>query len=329
MRRSRARRKRRGVSCVRRVGADSSATACLVIEPGEPGSGYRFENRIVGGAIPREYIPAVNKGAEEALHTGVIAGYPVMDVKVAVVDGSFHAVDSSEMAFKIAGSMAVKDALTKAGPILLEPVMDMQVITPGEYLGEVLADLNSRRGRIRSMEGQGDTQVLEADVPLVEMFGYATDLRSVTQGRANYSMEFGRYEKAPESTVQAVAPERVGECGVVEQTARVRGGQPAGTGQKVRIILRAFDHKLVDQSSGQIVEAAERTGAAVSGPVPLPTRIKRFCVIRSPHIDKDSREHFELRTHKRLVDILDPNPKTIDALTRLQMPAGVDISIKL
>ena len=128
-----------------------------------------------------------------------------MDVKVAVVDGSFHAVDSSEMAFKIAGSMALKAALSKAGPILLEPVMDLQVITPGEYLGEVLADLNSRRGRIRSMEGQGDTQVLEADAPLEEMFGYATDLRSVTQGRANYSMEFGRYEKAPDSTVQALA----------------------------------------------------------------------------------------------------------------------------
>ena len=116
---------------------------------------------------------------------------------------------------------------------------------------------------------------------------------------------------------------------MVEQTTRARGAQVTAPGQKVRIVLRAFDHKLVDQSSGQIVEAAERTGAAVSGPVPLPTRIKRFCVIRSPHIDKDSREHFELRTHKRLVDILDPNSKTIDALTRLQMPAGVDISIKL
>ena len=191
---------------VRQTGGRGQFGDCvLVIEPGDPGSGFRFENRIVGGAIPREYIPAVNKGAEEALLTGVIAGYPVMDVKVAVVDGSFHAVDSSEMAFKIAASMAIKDALTKAGPILLEPVMELQVITPGEYLGEVLADLNSRRGRIKSMEGQGDTQVLEADAPLVEMFGYATDLRSVTQGRANYSMEFGRYEKAPDSTVQAVA----------------------------------------------------------------------------------------------------------------------------
>ena len=191
---------------VRQTGGRGQFGDCVLeIEPGEPGSGFRFENRIVGGAIPREYIPAVSKGAEEALHTGVIAGYPVMDVKVTVVDGSFHAVDSSEMAFKIAGSMALKAAMAKAGPILLEPVMDLQVITPGEYLGEVLADLNSRRGRIRSMEGQGDTQVLEADAPLVEMFGYATDLRSVTQGRANYSMEFGRYEKAPESTVQALA----------------------------------------------------------------------------------------------------------------------------
>ena len=191
---------------VRQTGGRGQFGDCVLeIEPGQQGSGFQFENRIVGGAIPREYIPAVSKGAEEALLTGVIAGYPVMDVKVAVVDGSFHAVDSSEMAFKIAASMAIKDALSKAGPVLLEPVMELQVITPGEYLGEVLADLNSRRGRIKSMEGQGDTQVLEADAPLVEMFGYATDLRSVTQGRANYSMEFGRYEKAPESTVQAVA----------------------------------------------------------------------------------------------------------------------------
>ena len=191
---------------VRQTGGRGQFGDCVLeIEPGQQGSGFQFENRIVGGAIPREYIPAVSKGAEEALLTGVIAGYPVMDVKVAVVDGSFHAVDSSEMAFKIAASMAIKDALSKAGPVLLEPVMELQVITPGEYLGEVLADLNSRRGRIKSMEGQGDTQVLEADAPLVEMFGYATDLRSVTQGRANYSMEFGRYEKAPDSTVQAVA----------------------------------------------------------------------------------------------------------------------------
>ena len=191
---------------VRQTGGHGQFGDCvLILEPGEAGAGYKFENKIVGGTIPREFIPAVNKGAEEALHTGVIAGYPVMDVKVSLVDGSFHPVDSSEMAFRIAASMAVKDGLRKAGPILLEPMMEIQVITPGEYLGEVLADLNSRRGRIKSMEGHGDTQVVEADAPLVEMFGYATDLRSLSQGRANYSMEFGRYEKAPESTVQAVA----------------------------------------------------------------------------------------------------------------------------
>jgi elongation factor G len=191
---------------VRQTGGRGQFGDCTIeIEPGDPGSGYHFENQIVGGKIPREYIPAVNKGAEEALHTGIIAGYPVMDVRVSLVDGSFHPVDSSEMAFKIAGSMALKDALRRAGSILLEPVMELQVVTPGEYLGEVLADLNGRRGRIKTMEGQGDTQVVEADAPLVEMFGYATDLRSLSQGRANYSMEFGRYEKAPNSTVESVA----------------------------------------------------------------------------------------------------------------------------
>ena len=179
--------------------------AVLELEPQEPGTGYTFENKITGGAVPREFVPAVNKGAEEALQTGVIAGYPVMDVKVKLVDGSFHAVDSSEIAFRIAASMAVKEALRKAGSVLLEPVMSLQVITPGEYLGDVMGDLNARRGRIKSMEGQGNIQMIEADVPLVEMFGYATDLRSSSQGRANYSMEFGRYEQAPASTVEAVA----------------------------------------------------------------------------------------------------------------------------
>ncbi len=191
---------------VRQTGGRGQFGHCVLeIEPQEPGKGFLFENKVVGGAIPKEFIPAINKGAEEALLTGVIAGYPVMDVKVNCVDGSFHPVDSSEMAFKIAASMAIKDALGKAGPALLEPVMEVQVITPGQYLGDVLGDLNSRRASIKSMEAQGDTQILDADVPLVEMFGYATDLRSATQGRATYTMEFGRYEKAPASTVAAVA----------------------------------------------------------------------------------------------------------------------------
>lgn len=191
---------------VRQTGGHGQFGHCVLeIEPQASGTGYAFENKIVGGKIPKEFIPAVNKGAEEALQTGVIAGYPVMDVKVKLVDGSFHPVDSSEMAFRIAASMGLKEALRKAGSILLEPVMALQVVTPGEYLGEVMGDLNARRGRIKSMEGQGDIQMIEADVPLVEMFGYATDLRSSSQGRANYSMEFGSYEQAPASTVEAVA----------------------------------------------------------------------------------------------------------------------------
>ena len=185
---------------VRQTGGRGQFGHCVLeVEPGEPGAGYVFENKIVGGAIPREFIPAVQKGAQEALQTGIVGGYPVIDVKVDLVDGSFHAVDSSEIAFKIAASMAVKDALRRAGPQLLEPIMGMQVVTPGQYLGDVLADISSRRGKVKSMEGEGDTQVLEAETPLVEMFGYATDLRSATQGRATYTMEFSRYEKAPES----------------------------------------------------------------------------------------------------------------------------------
>jgi elongation factor G len=191
---------------VRQTGGHGQFGHCVLkIEPQAPGTGYKFENAVSGGNIPKEFIQPINRGAEEALQTGVIAGYPVMDVKVTALDGSYHPVDSSEMAFKIAASMAVKDALRKASPVLLEPVMELQVVTPGAYLGDVLGDLNARRGRIKTMEGVGDTQVVEVDVPLVEMFGYATQLRSMSQGRATYSMEFGRYEEAPQSMVQAVA----------------------------------------------------------------------------------------------------------------------------
>jgi len=191
---------------IRQTGGHGQYGVCkLRLEPQATGMGYKFENKVTGGNIPKEYIPAVNKGAEEALKTGIIAGFPVMDVKVTLLDGSFHPTDSSEMAFRIAGSLGVREALRKAGSVLLEPVMELQVVTPGEYLGEVLGDLNSRRGRIKQMEGVGDTQVVEADVPLVEMFGYATDLRSSSQGRATFTMEFGRYEQAPSSTTQAVA----------------------------------------------------------------------------------------------------------------------------
>jgi elongation factor G len=191
---------------VRQTGGRGQYGHCVLkLEPQASGTGFVFVNGIVGGSVPREFVPGIHRGAEEALERGVIAGYPVMDVKVTLIDGSYHAVDSSEMAFKIAASLAIKEALRRAGSVLLEPVMELQVITPGEYLGDVLGDLSARRGRIKSMEGEGGTQVLEADVPLVEMFGYATDLRSSSQGRANFSMEFGRYEEAPASTVQAIA----------------------------------------------------------------------------------------------------------------------------
>jgi elongation factor G len=166
----------------------------LAVEPQEPGKGYEFVNKIVGGVIPREYIPAIDKGIKEAMTSGTLAGYPVVDVKVTVIDGSFHEVDSSEMAFKIAGSMAFKDACKKANPVILEPIMKTEVVVPEEYMGDVIGDLNSRRGKIASMEAKNKVQHIKANVPLAEMFGYSTSLRSLTQGRGNYSMEPSHYE---------------------------------------------------------------------------------------------------------------------------------------
>jgi elongation factor G len=169
----------------------------LTVEPQGPGRGYEFVNKIVGGVIPREYIPAIDKGVKEAMTSGTLAGYPVVDVKVTVIDGSFHEVDSSEMAFKIAGSIAFKDACRKASPVILEPIMKTEVIVPEEYMGDVIGDLNSRRGKIVSMESKNKGQHIKANVPLAEMFGYSTTLRSLTQGRGNYSMEPSHYEEVP------------------------------------------------------------------------------------------------------------------------------------
>jgi elongation factor G len=174
------------------------------IEPQEPGIGYEFENAIVGGAVPREYIPAVDKGIQEQMENGVLAGYPLVDVKVTLYDGSYHDVDSSEMAFKIAGSMALKEGALKANPALLEPIMSVEVVTPEEYLGDVMGDLNRRRGITQGMDENPTGKVIRAEVPLAEMFGYATDLRSATQGRATYSMEFSKYAEAPSSVAEAV-----------------------------------------------------------------------------------------------------------------------------
>jgi elongation factor G len=178
--------------------------AKIHLYPGEPGTGYIFENKIVGGAIPKEFIKPVDEGIKEALTRGVLAGYPIDDVRVELYDGSYHDVDSSEMAFKIAGSMAFQDAAKKAKPVLLEPVMRVEVVVPKEHLGGVMGDLSSRRGHIQSQEDRGGTQIINARVPLSEMFGYATDLRSSTQGRATYSMHFDRYEQAPSNVSEEV-----------------------------------------------------------------------------------------------------------------------------
>jgi elongation factor G len=173
--------------------------AVIDLEPAEPGAGYEFLDKIVGGKIPREYIPAVDLGIQEAMESGILAGYPVVDVRVSLVEGSYHDVDSSEMAFKVAGSMAFKNAMQRAKPKLLEPVMAVEVVTPDDYLGDVMGDLNSRRGQVLGLEPRGNAQVITARVPLAAMFGYATDLRSTTQGRATFTMQFDRYEEVPQS----------------------------------------------------------------------------------------------------------------------------------
>jgi elongation factor G len=176
----------------------------LDVEPLEAGKGFEFANKIVGGTIPKEYIPAVEKGVREAMESGVMAGYPVVDIKVTLFDGSYHEVDSSEMAFKIAGSLCFKEAMRKASPILLEPIMKVEVIVPDEYMGDVMGDLSSRRGRIEGMEARGSAQVIRCKVPLKEMFGYATVLRSLTQGRATYTMLFDHYEEVPSNISEEI-----------------------------------------------------------------------------------------------------------------------------
>jgi len=176
----------------------------LKLEPQEAGKGYEFVNGIVGGVVPKEYIPAVDKGIQEAMHSGILAGFPVVDVKITLFDGSYHEVDSSEMAFKIAGSMGFKEAMRKASPVLLEPVMKVEVVTPEDYMGDVIGDLNSRRGMIQGMEDSPSGKIVRAEVPLGEMFGYATDLRGATQGRATYSMEFAKYNETPASIAEGI-----------------------------------------------------------------------------------------------------------------------------
>jgi len=176
----------------------------LTVEPSESGKGLEFVNKVVGGAIPKEFVPAIEKGVRERMETGVVAGYPLRDVKVTVIDGSYHDVDSNEMAFKIAGSMGFADACKRADPVLLEPIMKVEVLVPQEFMGDVIGNLNSRRGKVQGMKVRAGAQAIDAAVPLMEMFGYATDLRSRTQGRATYSMEFDRYDQVPRNIAEAI-----------------------------------------------------------------------------------------------------------------------------
>ncbi|WP_020676900.1 elongation factor G [Geopsychrobacter electrodiphilus] len=190
---------------VRQSGGRGQYGDCwLRLEPGEPGEGFTFVDAVKGGVIPREYIPAVGKGAQEASENGVLAGFPIVDIKVTVFDGSYHDVDSNEMAFKIAGSMGFKAGAAKASPILLEPIMSVEVVVPEEYMGDVIGDLNSRRGRIMGMQSRGGAQIVDSEVPLSSMFGYSTDLRSATQGRATYTMTFDHYDQVPKAISEEI-----------------------------------------------------------------------------------------------------------------------------
>ena len=190
---------------IRQSGGRGQYGHCWIrLEPLPAGSGFEFENKVVGGVVPKEYIPAVENGVREACQNGVVAGYPLIDVKATIFDGSYHDVDSSEMAFKIAGSMALKAAAAKANPVLLEPIMKVEVVVPDEYMGDVIGDINSRRGRIEGMESRAGAQVIRGFVPLAEMFGYATDLRSRTQGRGTYTMQFDHYDEVPKNVAEAI-----------------------------------------------------------------------------------------------------------------------------
>jgi elongation factor G len=191
-------------------GSGQYGVVYIDLEPA-PGEGFDFVNKIKGGSIPSEFIPAVEKGVEEALETGPYAGYPMVDVRVTLNDGKYHDVDSSEIAFKVAGSLALKEAARRAKPVLLEPVFSVEVVTPEEFMGDVIGDLNRRRGRVHGMEPRGNAQVITASVPLSEMFGYATDVRSQTQGRATYTMQFEAYEEVPTNIAQKVVESRLGE----------------------------------------------------------------------------------------------------------------------
>jgi elongation factor G len=185
-------------------GTGQFARVKLVVEPNEPGAGYVFESKIVGGAVPKEYIPGVEKGIESVLNAGVVAGFPVVDLKVSLIDGAYHEVDSSALAFEIASRAALREALQKGGSVLLEPIMKVEVVTPEDYTGSVIGDLNSRRGQIQGQDMRGNANVVSAMVPLANMFGYVSNLRSMSQGRATFTMQFDHYEQVPSAVAAEI-----------------------------------------------------------------------------------------------------------------------------
>ena len=219
------------------------------------------------------------------------------------------------MAFKMAAIFAIRDAVDKAAPILLEPIMKVEVSTPDEFQGDIMGDLNRRRGRIQNVESKGVTSNIHAEVPLAEMFGYVNAIRSMSKGRAAYTMEPSHFEQVPAQII------------VQQIKEQKKGLIMAAT--KIRIRLKAFDYRLLDRAAVEIADTARRNGSVVAGPIPLPTKIERFTVNRSPHADKKSMDQFEIRTHKRLLDIVEPTSKTVDELKKLNLPAGVDITIKI
>ena len=271
------------------------AHVVMDIEPLERGAGIVFENAVVGGVIPREYMPAIERGVRESAASGILAGYPVIDFKVRVSFGSYHEVDSSEMAFRIAGSMAIKDLVARGKPVILEPVMALEVTVPAEFLGDVLGNLSSRRARV--VRWTSDClHVVGAEVPLGKCSAMS---RFAFPFAGTRNPDYGIPALRTRSGGGSVARNQRGE---EHLEWRLRG---FASGQ-------ACDHKILNQSVGEIISPS--ADARVAGPIPLPTKISRYTVLL-PYTDKKSREQFEIRTHKRLIDILDPTQQTLDALT--------------
>ena len=299
--------------------------ACIRLEPNVKGKGVEVINEIVGGTIPKEYIKPTTEGILEAANNGVVAGYPVIDFIARIVDGSFHEVDSSELAFRMAGIFAFKSAMAKARPILLEPIMKVEVTVPEEYQGDIMGDINRRRGHIQGID------LRDGRVHHQRTRSARDDVRI----RHGHPLAL----QGPRLLFDGAVALRPGSGPAAHQDCRDlhQGPGPHVTpalctamkGQRIRIKLQGFDYRVIDQSASEIVETAKRSGARVSGPIPLPTIIDKLSVNRSPHVDKKSMEQFETRTHKRLIDIIEPTAQTVDELKKLNLPSGVDITINV